>query len=147
MEKVRAIYGRNNLPFSIVIRMFTHSQWSHCGLVSEDGKRVYESTFLHGVQCVPIEEFYKRYKKTFLGELFCVSAKEAYQIAESHIGEKYDVLGLVGIVFRTGWNSASRWICSEYLARCSQLFRSDKESIVSPEDMYRLTHKLPKIPG
>jgi uncharacterized protein YycO len=140
MNKIKVIYGANWLPFSVLIRVVTFSRWSHCGLISECGQYVYESTFLKGVQRTPLADFKQRYKKTATGQMFCVSTAEAYRIAESKIGDKYDFLACFGILFKTGWGDASAWLCSEYVAHCSQLFSVKKQSSVTPEDCFRLTH-------
>jgi hypothetical protein len=142
MEKVPVIFGRNWLPFSVLIRVVTISRWSHCGLISDCGLYVYESTFIGGVQRVPIADFKKRYGKTAMGSMYCVSRKKAYEIAQSKLGHRYDLLAVFGILFKTGWGRDNQWLCSEYLAECTQLFRSDKTASISPEGCYRLTHDI-----
>lgn len=139
MDRMRVIYGRNWLPFSIAIRLVTWSRWSHCGIVSECGQYVYESTFMRGVVLTSISEFKSRYHKTHEGFMPCMSTDDAYAIAKNCIGNKYDRLAVFGILFKTGWNDAAKFLCSEFVAYCSQLYRKDRLSRITPEDCYKIT--------
>ncbi len=45
---IQVIFGRNNLPFSWLIRIVTWSRWSHCGIVIND--KVFEARVFKGVK-------------------------------------------------------------------------------------------------
>ena len=56
---IKVIFGKNHLPFSWLIRIFTWSRWSHCGIVV--GDMVFEATATKGVVVTPLTNFIERY--------------------------------------------------------------------------------------
>lgn len=136
MKTVNVIYGRNNLPFSWLIRAFTWSRWSHCGIV--DGDNVIEATAKHGVKVTPIAEFKRRYRSFAIAELPC-REQDPISVARQQIGKKYDWSAVFSLVLRTGWNSDDKWFCSELIAHCIGLFRSDRTGRVTPEELWKIS--------
>jgi ribosomal protein L15E len=135
---VKVIYGRNNLPFSLLIRLFTWSRWSHCGIVVDDV--VIESTFSKGVTRTKLEEFIARYKSTELCEI--PHSKGWLERANNQVGKKYDKLAVIGVFFRGGWDKKNKWFCSELVAYASGIYRHDRVNRVTPEDIYKISKEV-----
>lgn len=138
MERIKVIYGRNYLPFSILIRLFTWSRWSHCGVISPCGKYVFEAAAFRGVVKTPLNSFSERYRSLYIGEMLATSGW--FERVQAELGKGYDWIAPLGIVFRMGnWNSKDKWFCSELVAHVSGLFRCDRGSRVTPEICYKVT--------
>lgn len=143
MQTFKVIYGKNKNPIGYLIRFFTWSRWQHVGII--DGDRVIEATMDKGVISIPLIDFKAKYAHTYIGEIPCVDSKVALDIANSKLGKKYDWLGIVGIVFRSRWEKDNRWFCSELVAYCTQLFRQERVSRVTPEHCFKITRDLDEI--
>lgn len=140
MPTIKIIFGRNNLPFSWLIRIVTWSRWSHCGMIV--GDEVIEARAFKGVVVTPLQEFIDRYNTHEIALLPVKdSVEEAMARAKSCIGMKYDYFAALGVLFRTGWNSTDKKDCSEFLATICRMFREDKVSRIAPEDIYRISIK------
>lgn len=133
MQTIKVIYGRNNLPFSWLIRAFTWSRWSHCGIV--DGDNVIEATAKRGVIVTPIAEFKSRYRNFAIAELPC-REQDPISIARQQIGKKYDWSAVFSIVLRAGWDSDDKWFCAELVAYSAGCCRADMVSRVTPEQLW-----------
>lgn len=139
MQTIKIIFGRNNLPFSWLIRIVTWSRWSHCAVVINDDY-VVEARAFKGVVITPLQEFIDRYNTHEFAELPVYdSVSNAYDRLGACIGMKYDYLAALGVLFRTGWNNSNAKDCSELLATISKMFREDKVSRITPEDIYRIS--------
>lgn len=136
MNKLTIIFGRNHLPFSWLIRVFTWSSWSHCGVVVADGKYVIEATATKGVVMTPINDFIKRYNDHQFATIHCDNTNTAYDRLANQIGKKYDFSAVFGILFRTGWNQSSKWFCSELVAYAANTYRRDRTGRITPEDIW-----------
>lgn len=138
MKTVSVIYGRNNLPFSWLIRAFTWSRWSHCGLITEDGKSVIESVCGKGVVVTPLREFKRRYSKWQIAYVPVQSKRTTYALARAEIGKPYDIKAVFAIALRRDWECPDSWFCSELLAHCFRgLYRRDSVSRITPECIWR----------
>lgn len=135
-NKLIVIFGRNHLPFSWLIRVFTWSRWSHCGVVVAGDTHVVEATAKHGVIITPIEEFKERYTDWQIAELPCDDVRLAHQRLKSQLGKKYDFGAIFGILLRTGWNIEDKWFCSELTAYAANTFREDRVGRITPEDIW-----------
>lgn len=133
---ITVIFGKNHLPFSWLIRVFTWSRWSHCGVVV--GDNVIESTATKGVVVTPLKEFIERYNDHAFATIPVKdSVAEALDRASNIIGDKYDFAAIFGIFFRTGWNQRGKWLCSEAVAHIAGTFREDYVGRITPEDLWR----------
>lgn len=132
---MKIIYGRNSMPLSWLIRLFTWSRWSHCGIVYGDD--VIEATAKHGVIVTPIAEFKRRYKTWAIAEM--PSGDDWLLLARNEVGKPYDWSAIFGLALRTGWDSDGKWFCSELIAHCSGIFREDRVGRITPEDLWRIS--------
>ncbi len=128
---MKLIFGRNNLPFSWLIRIFTWSRWSHVGIVV--GDKVIEATALHGVVMTPIADFIKRYNDHSYATMLTENDGDAEFRALLEVGKKYDFSAIFGILFRSGWNQDNAWFCSELVAHAAGTYRKDRVSRITPE--------------
>ncbi len=138
METIKVIFGRNNLPLSWLIRAVTWSRWSHCGIVVDD--MVFEARAFKGVVATPLQEFIDRYNTH---EIADVPVKDSVTDAMERLyycmGLPYDYLAAFGVLFRTGWNNTKAKDCSELVATVCAMFRTEKVSRITPEDIYRIS--------
>lgn len=139
MQHLTAIYARTPKPFSLLIRLFTWSQWSHVGIVSADGETVYESKGGEGVVETPLHEFTERYPQYCYAQIPCESRRKAYNFYRSQLGKPYDFTALYSIVFRRNWQETDSWFCSEYVAAGLGIFRNESIKRITPECLWRLS--------
>lgn len=135
---MKVIYGRNNLPFSLLIRLFTWSRFSHCGVLVDDC--VIESTFKKGVVKTKLDDFESRYRKSEICDM--PHTKGWLERLNSQLGKKYDKLAVIGVFFRRGWDRKNKWFCSELVAYASGIYRDDRISRVTPEDIYKISKEV-----
>jgi len=128
---MKLIFGRNNKPFSWLIRVFTWSRWSHVGIV--DGDQVIEATAAHGVVVTPLADFIARYNDHSFADLLVESERLSLERAYLQLGRKYDFSAIFGILFRTGWDQSDSWFCSELVAYCADTYRADRIGRITPE--------------
>ena len=129
------IFGRNRHPLSILIRLFEWSRWSHCGIVV--GDYVIESTSRDGVVRTHINDFKKRYNSCKVAEIPCYPGYQ--ERAEEMYGKPYDFGAIFGIMFRQGWSHNEKWFCSELIAHASGIFREERISRITPEDVWKVS--------
>lgn len=135
IPKVKIIFGRSSKPASKAIRLVTNSRWSHCGLVA--GNFVYEAVFPCGVIKTPIDDFKERYNQEWeICEVVVDDVDNCFNTAKSHLGKKYDVLGIFGYLVRMNLSEEDRFQCAEFLADCIGLTRKDKLHKKSPEHIW-----------
>lgn len=134
---MKVIFGRNNLPFSWLIRAFTWSRWSHCGIL--DGDMVIEATATHGVVVTPLHEFIKRYNRYSIADMLVADEGQALRRAYAQVGKCYDFSAIFGILFRSGWNNDDAWFCSELVAHAADTYRADRVSRITPETIWSNT--------
>lgn len=132
---IKVIFGKNHLPFSWLIRIFTWSRWSHCGIVV--GDMVFEATATKGVVVTPLTNFIERYNNhAFADVVVRDSVANAYDRMAREIGKKYDFSAIFGIFLRTGWNNTDKWVCSELIAHVADTYREDRVGRITPEDIW-----------
>lgn len=128
---MEVIFARSSKPASLLIRLFTWSRWSHCGVIHQGD--VIHATAFDGVIKQPLSEFKDRYKKH---EIRIMDGRSKRSLSE--VGKKYDWGGVFGHWFGL-WDSSKRWFCSELVAHCSNDFISDRINRVTPEDCYMIS--------
>jgi len=98
-------------PVGLAIRMFTHSQWSHCGFAElrEDGTWITLSAMLLGGV---------KYRPLPVSHLFLTAPNitDAYTWARTQIGKPYDYGMISGMIMNRDWHRSNRWYCSELVA-------------------------------
>lgn len=97
---------------SVLLRAILFSEWSHCGIVTEDGSTVIEASAAHGVVETPIEKF-TRYGRYAIVECPVPDPVAAYAAARAELGKGYDWIGLLGLAVVKPLQSDDRWFCSE----------------------------------
>lgn len=133
---MQIIFGRRHSISSYLIRVFTWSKWSHCGVIV--GGKVYEATASNGVVLTNIGEFKNKYKDYIILEL---PAKEGWQAKlHNQLGKKYDWLAIINFIFRRNWQSPNKWFCSEYIAYASGIFNTKYVSRITPQHVLMVSH-------
>lgn len=135
MQTIPVIFARTWKPFSLIIRLFTWSRWSHCGII--DGDNVIEATAAHGVVVTPLREFKIRYPQYRIAKIPVRNKRLAYQYARAEIGKHYDWLAIFSLVLRRDWETPDRWFCSELVAHCCRTYRRESISRITPECLWR----------
>lgn len=95
---------------SSVVRWFTRSNYSHAAVEIRPGV-VIESWQGRGVQEVKLRD-----RKTIDEYEVEITEDQMFRIEaflRSHLGDRYDYLGIVGFVIRMPLGSKDRWFCSE----------------------------------
>ena len=132
---MEVIFCRNKLPASLLIRLFTWSKWSHCGVI--DGDYVIHATAGKGVIREPLSDVKSRYEWEI--RYMNGDATKAREL----IGCGYDWGGVFGHWFGA-WDNMSKWFCSELVAYCSTTFDSSFKSRIVPQVCYMASHQLTK---
>lgn len=109
---MKIIFGRRPAVGSWLIRFFTWSDWSHCGIVLSDGG-VLHATWPEGVHITGLEEWKRKYphNETVSVDLRCDLSAEAW--ARKQLGKPYDLSGLFAFGFHRDWQQDDKWFCSE----------------------------------
>ena len=94
------------------LRTVMFSEWSHCGIITEDGLSVIEASSKYGVVKTPVEKF-QRYGKWAIQDVPVPDEDAAFSALYEQLGKSYDWLGLLGLAFVREWNSDDKWFCSE----------------------------------
>lgn len=142
---MKVIYSTGPHIGSWVLRTALFSEWSHCGIVMEDGKTVIEASSKHGVVETPIEKF-TRYGQWAIQEVPVPIPEAAYAAARAQLGKGYDWLGLFGLAFSREWHNTENWFCSEFVQHCKvngglNDLRYDQWRI-TPRDLWNLPYEL-----
>lgn len=133
---MKLIFQSNNLPFALVIKAFTQSEWHHVGVAN--GNTVYEARAFGGVMKTDIES-YKARGKWFEVEIEC-DEKKCIHFLEAQVGKPYDFSGAFALPFRANWEDTNKWYCSELAAAAfaysgARIVRSGLRG-VSPRDLW-----------
>lgn len=138
MQRIPVIFAKTWKPISLIIRLFTWSRWSHCGIITEDGKSVIESVGGKGVIVTPLLDFKRRYSKWHIAYVPVQNRRISYQLARAEIGKEYDLKALFAIALRRDWECPDSWFCSELIAHaCQGLYRRESVSRITPECIWR----------
>jgi uncharacterized protein YycO len=110
---MKAIYCRRHNPGSLLLRFFTWSSWSHCGIVTPDGT-VIEAAAFHGVIERPLSEFMAGVSKSADRDIPLPDDAAAIRFARAQVGKPYDWSGAIGLALRRDtWQADDAWFCSE----------------------------------
>lgn len=132
---MKVIFCRSNLPISLLIRLFTWSKWSHCGVIV--GDQVIHSTITRGVDKEHLDSIKNRYKY----EIRYIDGDA--NKAEDLIGCKYDRSGAIGHLF--GFNDPNRYGCAKVIAYCSNGLNKNIDSFITPKKGYKISKPLVKV--
>ena len=128
--------GRSRL-FNRLVSWWTRGPYSHCELIVEympNGAAVcWSSSFLDGGVRRKVMKLNPEHWDVVQLEVDAVDLIRAQAWFEQRAGAGYDVLGLLGFVWRAAKDHALRWFCSEAVAAAlgyAQAWR------FSPNDLY-----------
>lgn len=98
--------------FNVMVRWWLSGPYSHCELVFSDGVCASSSWMDGGVRFKAIDLDPAKW------DIFDINGDEqaARQWFEQHAGQPYDVLGLLGFVWRRGTQERGKWTCGEAVA-------------------------------
>lgn len=141
---ISVIYSRSLTVGSYVIRAFDRGfcDFSHVGIITEDGKSVIESTYESGVTITDIDKFKERSSSYEIGLFPAFDIDQAYDLAYSELSKDYDLCGAIGLgipFIGRDWGDSNQWFCSELLAYCSQLFPKENSKFIGVSACYKLT--------
>ena len=111
MVKIAFYKGKSRL-FNKAVAWWTRGPYSHTELVV--GDNWYSSSFLDGG--VRVKQIVADEAHWDFVELPDVDAEAAVEWFRKHASAKYDVLGLVGFVFRRFQDDKKKYFCSEAVA-------------------------------
>lgn len=115
MSSIRLLFITNNLPVSVLLRVFTWSDWSHVAAIMEDGETAIDATMLHGVSQRPLSAVTKG-SKYAIREYECARPDKFYAFLREQVGKPYDFSGVFGIGLHRNWQDPENWFCSEIQA-------------------------------
>lgn len=110
---MRVIFCRRHQIGSFLLRVALRSSWSHCGVVTKDGKHVIHAAAFRGVVKDPYDEFIAGHSKIALREIELPDDDAAYSFLDEQLGKGYDWFGVLGIGFNRKWEDDTNWYCNE----------------------------------
>lgn len=142
---MKIIYSTGPHIGSWFLRTVLFSEWSHCGIIMEDGATVIEASSKHGVVETPIEKC-KRYGEWAIQQVPVQDEEAAYGAAREQLGKGYDWFGLLGLALTREWQSDDDWFCSELVQHCKVRgglidLRYDQRR-VTPRDLWSLPYPV-----
>lgn len=114
---IQVIYSTGPHLGSMLLRAALFSEWSHCGLIMEDGATVIEASAKHGVVETPIHKF-TEHGRWAIQDCPVLDPAAAYAAARAQLGTGYDWFGLLGLAASRQWQDADGWFCSELVQHC-----------------------------
>ncbi len=136
---IKVVFASNNKPFSLIIKLFTLSGWSHIGIM--DGNSVIDSTLATGVRKTPFQEWRKHYDYFVIVDMPVKEGWDAIEFARQQVGKKYDPFGIISLVFRRNIENRDKWFCSELVAACLGI--TERTWRISPQFLWNL-YKIAK---
>lgn len=115
MQTAKVIFGSNNLPFSILIKLFTLSSWCHCAIIDSD--YVIDATLSSGVRRITLAEWKTHYNKYEVVEFPISNSETSLVWARDQVGKKYDMLGILSLALHKKYEDIDKWFCSELVAQ------------------------------
>lgn len=110
---LQLIYSRSRTVGGWLIRASSWwDQWSHCGLLTDDGT-VIEARAFAGVVETPADEFMDRYSAHTRVRVDVPEPAAAIAWAREQIGCGYDYGAIAGFVLREPLDKPRRWQCVE----------------------------------
>lgn len=114
MQTAKIVFAASNKPFAILIKLFTLSHWSHCGII--DGSFVIDTTLSTGVRRIPFGEWKQHYDHYVIVEMPIEDKSMRLHWARSQVGKKYDPLGILSLALRKNFSDRDSYFCSELVA-------------------------------
>lgn len=132
---MRVIFCTNNLPFSVLIKLVTWSQWHHCGVIVKEQSIDYviHAKASEGVIKEPLSKFKLDYPNH---EIRIMNGDSTD--ANDLLGHKYDFGGAIGHYF-SAWNDPDKWFCSELVAYCLDYVNLDFVGRFTPQRCYAMS--------
>lgn len=116
MSKLNALFSRRTSLPSWLTRMLTGgARWSHCGILDHERGVVIEALMFRGVVETPLVDWLLRYPSWEQVAIDCPWPSAALAFAREQVGKGYDYVAVIGVPWRTAWDSPRRWYCSELL--------------------------------
>ena len=109
---MKVIFGRRPAVGSWLIRFFTWSDWSHCGIALQNGM-VLHTTWPKGVHLTPIEEWVATYPAHEVIDVPLEYELSAEVWSRNQLGKPYDLSGLIAFSTHRNWQEDDKWFCSE----------------------------------
>jgi uncharacterized protein YycO len=111
---MQAIYVRRSNIGSVLLRFFTWSSWSHCGIVTLE-RTIIEAAAFHGVVERPYADFFADGVTDYaIKSIPLPDDAAAIAWARAQIGKPYDWNGVIGLALRRdSWQDDDAWFCSE----------------------------------
>lgn len=137
---MKIILGRKWSISSLAIRLFTWSNWSHVAAILEDGNTIIESTAKEGVRLSTLSQFKKEYPDYLVVDLPATKGWE--NRLRKHLYKPYDWAAIFDFVFRTEWQSPSKWVCSELIAAECGYINSRFTRRITPQHLLMFSKEL-----
>lgn len=130
---------------SWALRKVLFSEWSHCGVIMEDGKTVIEASAKYGVVETPIEKFTQHGRYAII-DCPVKDPVAAYAAARAELGKGYDWIGLLGLAVTYDMQISDNWFCSKLVQHVKVAgglrdLRYDKWR-VTPRDLWNLPYDV-----
>lgn len=136
--EVKIHFCSSNLPFALLIKFFTFSQWNHVAI--EVGGVVYESKGCGGVRKTTFEQLSKEQSNIFTKTVHNLNTTHVREFLEDQVGKGYDYPALFALPFRSDWGSEDKWFCSELAAKALFVggfnFKDYPAWRVTPKDLF-----------
>lgn len=135
-------FSRNHLIGSYVIRKLTHSEFSHCAILTDSNKAtskstIIDATFKHGVAERPYSDFILQNSNFEFISIEIPCLKTFLEEARKEIGKRYDLSALAGFIENRNWQEDDKWFCSELIA-----YILNKLGILSLDNVYKVTPQI-----
>lgn len=136
---------------SVLVRWFTHGNYSHVMLLEPNGRRYVEasgSASPSGVRIHDLEDFLASRPEWEFRTIEHPNPMAVWRIACSQEGKKYDWAYFLGWLFLHNWQSEQRWVCNELITwACSvaghPLFTKDAEpDWLTPQHLFLISKPL-----
>lgn len=138
--EVKVHFCSSNLPFALLIKLFTFSKWNHVAI--EVGGIVYEARAWYGVTKTTFEELSSRQNKIYTKEVHGLDGQAVRNFCEDQVGKKYDYRAIVALPFKRDWGREFEWFCSELgtkaLISGGRLFKKFPAYRVTPERLLQM---------
>lgn len=115
-DNVTVVFATNNKPASLIIKLFTLSNWSHVAILDDEGY-IFDSTSLSGVRRIHFDEWKAHYKDLDFTIFPVKNRRDVFEWLHSQVGKKYDVLGIFSFILRKNYEDKNKYFCSELVAK------------------------------
>lgn len=136
---IRIHFCKSNDVGGWLIRLFTWSRWNHVAI--EIRGVVFEALTGGGVRAVPAKGYGDGWAASHSIEIHPGQPSTLGDWLRGQVGKKYDWAALFSWPFRSRWQKANRWFCSELVAQALYLSGvlevSEAAHRVTPEDLWR----------